>query len=146
MLHVQCNGCHTSAYVDCSCPPGWDPVAQGRHVPQVLIEGEGNLACPFGSIDAQVTCPAESGCCKLDHDHAQPCPGGHGACPDPPGKCGTWKGARASVHPDDAGQLPDACPGGHCHIDLEDCTGCRALTITVMPGSTRVQPVSALGA
>jgi hypothetical protein len=60
MLHVQCRGCQTSAYVDCSCPEGHDPHVRGHHD-----------ACAFGDLDSQVTCPEDSNCCQENHNHGQ---------------------------------------------------------------------------
>lgn len=69
MLHVQCDGCRASAYIE----DGADP-------------------------DAAVSCPPGSGCCQEDHHHGQAA--------------------------NEAG-MP-----------------CRPVTITVMPGSTSVQPAA----
>jgi hypothetical protein len=149
VLLIECDGCGTKAFAECSCPPGWDPVAQGQHIPAVVVAGMPAEACPFGNPDAQVTCPPGSACCKEDHDHAQPCPlsqGGHGACPEPQ-TCKLWANATADFrHPSYTGPPPGPCPGGHCHKDLEDCTGCRALTLIMVPGSAQIYPVAALGA
>jgi hypothetical protein len=148
MLLVQCDGCGTQVFLDCTCPPGWDPRAQGGHIPEVTVGGVLTPACPFGNLDAQVTCPPSSDCCQLEHDHAQPCPVQHDEpCPEPPGQCKTWAGMTADArHPAYKGKPPGPCPGGHCHKDLESCTGCRALTITAVPGSAQVQLAAAIGA
>jgi hypothetical protein len=114
-------------------------------------------ACRLANPDAAVVCPdpQRTGCCPLDHDHAaaaNACPGGHGACPEPE-VCAMWGAVKAhhvallqvgvpgTPEPGSA-ELPQDCPGGHCHKDLPDCTGCRPLTITAMPGSARLLPVT----
>jgi hypothetical protein len=71
------------------------------------------------SLDSLISCPPESGCCQVPHDHAaaaNACPGGHGACP---------AGADCTV----ITAAGEACPGGHCHADLDDCTVCHPLVI-----------------
>ena len=86
---------------------------------------------------------------------ANSCPGGHGDCPEP-AKCSQWKATvahheamRASLPAGDRGsyEMPgDECPGGHCHVALEDCTVCRPMTITVLAGSVALtHQNSALG-
>lgn len=67
MLHIQCQGCQASAYVDCACPGlGHDPMAAGAHHP----------GCPMTDLGAAVACPDGSGCCDGDahpgasHDEA----------------------------------------------------------------------------
>jgi hypothetical protein len=155
MLHILCPGCLTSAYIDCACPPGWDPVTRG-HVTAaiaaiaVAAAGAPVAPCPAGDLDAAITCPPGSPCCQEDHHHgeaANACPGGHADCPEP-GTCLVWKRTQASVHPDEPlpRHLAGDCPGGHCHKDLPDCTACRPLIITMVPGSTEVQLTAALRA
>ena len=54
MLHIQCQGCRASAYVDCACPGlGHDPMAAGAHHP----------GCLMADLGASVACPDGSGCC-----------------------------------------------------------------------------------
>ena len=53
-FHVQCPGCLASAYIDCGCPPGHDPVVAGHHE-----------QCQMRSPGGAVSC----GCCPQDHDH-----------------------------------------------------------------------------
>jgi len=139
--HVQCLGCHTSAYVDCACP------AELAGLP-VHMTG-----CPVLDLDAQLVCPPESDCCKEDHHHGQAanaCPGGHDECPAP-AACKLHASVKrhhlavAAADPDlPTGVLPDhvpeECPGGHCDVRLDDCTVCRPLVITAMPGSAQLQP------
>jgi hypothetical protein len=155
-FHAQCLGCSSSAYVDCLCPAGFDPAAAGFHVAGV---------CPMANPDAEVVCPdpAKTGCCPINHDHAaaaNACPGGHGACPEP-ADCRLHAGIKAqhvalraalaedghddlaaAVPEPGSAELPHDCPGGHCHKDLPDCTGCRPLIITAMPGSATIRPVT----
>jgi hypothetical protein len=72
-LLVQCNGCGTTAVIDCPCP--------GRGV-----NGHYDPACQVADLDAAVVCPPDSDCCKLDHHHghaANACPG----IPDPDHVC-----------------------------------------------------------
>lgn len=129
MLHVECKGCHTSAYVDCRCPEiGHDPSVAGAHHPM----------CGMSDLSGTVVCPESSDCCKasevhpgVSHDEAaNACPGildGHDApCPEPD-VCGVFQS--------------EGCEGGHCHKDIPDCTVCRPLIVTVMPGSIVVTPV-----
>lgn len=127
MLHVQCPGCMTSAYVDCTCPP--QVQAGPSHLP----------ACPVLNLDAQLSCS----CCPEDHDHgaaANACPGGHGDCPEPD-SCLTQAGATADTrHPHYEGEMAGPCPGGHCHKDIDGCAVCRPLIITTLPG-TQIQTV-----
>lgn len=138
MLHVQCDGCRSSSYVECGCPTGHDALAAGAH----------HDTCNLSDLGATVACPPGSGCCTEDHSHdanANACPGiisGHEAdCPEPD-NCRTWKSAMAhAFHPDYDGEPLEACPGGHCHRDIPECHVCRSVTITVMPGSTTIQPV-----
>ena len=121
----------TQAFLECTCPPEF-LTATGLHKP----------GCSHGDLDAAVACPPESAdCCQEDHDHAaaaNACPGGHDdSCPEPAGACGTWKNATANTrHPSYDGDPPGDCPGGHCHKDIKDCTVCRPLIITMMPGTT----------
>ncbi|SRR6266571_7178695 len=107
MLHVQCPGCMTQAFLECTCPPGW-LAAAGQHQP----------GCTHANPDANLACPPGSSCCQQDHDHAaaaNACPGGHGDCPEPD-KCPTWATAVADTrHPHYRGEPPGPCPGGHCH-------------------------------
>jgi hypothetical protein len=73
MLHVQCPGCLTSAYLECTCPPG--------HVDAAGAHQDG---CTHADVDAAVRCPEGSSCCQEDHHHGQAanaCPADHdGAC------------------------------------------------------------------
>jgi hypothetical protein len=135
MLHVQCPGCGTSAYIDCI--PGCDQVV-GAHI----------AGCPMSDPAASITCRADSDCCKTDHDHqaaADNCPADHSdhPCPDEPGKCGVHLGMQMWAHDEDT--LPDHlqgdCPGGHHGLGVQDCSVCRPLVITVPPGSTVIQAV-----
>jgi hypothetical protein len=117
MLHVECQVCHTSAYVDPEAPGG--------------MQALGVLACPPGS-----------GCCDDDHDHdeaANACPGGHGPCPVPD-NCLVWLGMQPHL-PDSRVRDTSAgpCPGGHCGLGVPGCTVCRPLKITAMPGSVHAQ-------
>lgn len=135
MLHVQCQGCGSSAYIDCI--PGCEQVI-GAH-----IEG-----CPMASPPVSVTCRADSDCCKIDHDHqaaADACTADHSDqdCPDPPGKCPSHLSMQAWAHSGDVlpDHLADDCPGGHHGLGVEDCTVCRPVTITAMPGSTFITAV-----
>jgi hypothetical protein len=140
---VTCPGCSTQAFLECSCPAGFIDAVGAHH-------GD----CTHSDIDANLICPPGSECCSLSHDHAaaaNSCPGTHGdaPCPEPPGECATWKGAIADAfhpeftpgsHPLFSGKDIPACPGGHCHKDVKDCTVCRPLVITVLPG-TQIAPV-----
>jgi hypothetical protein len=66
MLHVQCNNCGTSAYVEC---------ARGCE----LVMGAHLDGCPGApeNIGRQVRCPPGSGCCQEDHSHFASCAGDH---------------------------------------------------------------------
>lgn len=149
MIHVQCPGCLTQAFLECSCPDGHTD-ATGAHMP----------SCAMGNPGAAVTCDPDSthpNCCHLDHDHdavANACPGGHDdePCPEEPGKCKVWKGAIADAfhplhepgtHPLFSGTEIPPCPGGHCHKQIGSCTVCRPLIITAPSGGyTVVRAVS----
>lgn len=139
MLMVQCPGCMTQAFLECTCPPG-HPENVGAHHPE----------CSHYNIDANITCPPGTDCCQENHDHgtaANACPGGHddAACPEDPGRCRVWRGAIADAfhpefnpgsHPLFSGEEVPPCPGGHCHKDVPGCTVCRPLVITILPGTT----------
>jgi hypothetical protein len=127
----------TQVFLECTCPPGY-VAAAGAHQP----------GCTHENIDAAVRCAPGSGCCTEDHDHgaaANACPAAHdgAACPEPD-VCRVWKGAIADAshplsdgsHPLYEGTTPPPCPGGHCHKDVDGCTVCRPLIITVLPGTT----------
>jgi|GEM_PF-1519290 len=157
MLQVQCPGCLTQVFLECTCPPDY-LAAAAAHQP----------GCTHADIDAMVRCPdpAATGCCAIAHDHAAAagsCPGiaaGHPGAPCPePGTCRVWRGAVAdALHPASDGTHPlftqatgavkdgvlPPCPGGHCHKDTEGCTVCRPLIITVMPGTELVPVPGAL--
>jgi len=134
----MCPGCLTQVFLECTCPPGYVNAA-GAHQP----------GCSHADPDAMVRCPPGAAqCCQVDHDHAaaaNACPGGHGACPEPE-TCRLWKGAIADAfhpqftggHPLFEGTEPPPCPGGHCHKDIDGCTVCRPLIITMLPGGTTV--------
>lgn len=134
MLRLQCQGCGTSAYVDCECPEGHPKEVVGHH-----------NKCPLDNLGNAVVCPPDSGCCQVDHgggghdEAANACPGGHRDCPTPMA-CPVWEGQRARVGPDDetpdhlAHLNSDSCPGGHCHKDIDGCTVCRPILIEIMPG------------
>jgi hypothetical protein len=108
------------------------------------------------NLGAAVSCPPGSGCCDQDHDHdaaANACPDiglpfgerhGKAPCPEPVGACVLWRNMNANArHPlYDGPAPPEACPGGHCHKDIPECTVCRHLTITVLPGSAAVTPAN----
>lgn len=145
MIQVQCPGCMTQVFLECACPPG-HLEALGSHHDE----------CSHSNLDANLTCAPGSDCCAEEHDHAaaaNACPGGHDdvACPEPAGQCAVWRGAIADAHHPlfEAGShplfhgksVPD-CPGGHCHQDIKDCTVCRPLVITMLPGSATVQPIA----
>src|SRR5260221_2535974 len=93
--------------------------------------------CAFLDIDSAVICAPGStspDCCHVEHDHAaaaNACPRGHGECTLD--KCGALT------------PVGDPCPGGHCAKGIEGCTGCRPLTVTVMPGSVTLPPQNLTG-
>jgi hypothetical protein len=66
MLLIQCQGCNSTAFADCGCPPGHDPMAAGEHHPE----------CAMADLGAQLVCPPGSGCCDgsahpdASHDQA----------------------------------------------------------------------------
>jgi len=141
LIQVQCPGCMTQVFLECTCPPG-----------HVDVTGEHHDECSHSDIDASLTCAPGSGCCEQDHDHAamaNACPGGHEdeACPEEAGQCRVWRGAiadahhplfKAGSHPLFSGAEVPPCPGGHCHRDIKSCTVCRPLIITMLPGSAEV--------
>ena len=151
MLMVQCPGCMTQAFLECTCPPGHTENV-GQHHPE----------CSHHNVDASITCPPGDDCCQEDHDHAamaNSCHGNHAGvpCPEEPHACRVWKGAIADLHhPEEATRRtaaavldvshedgPPPCPGGHCHAAIPDCAVCRPLIITVLPGGTTIQPAGA---
>lgn len=113
MLHIECQGCRTSTYTE----DGADP-------------------------DAALVCAPGSGCCGQDHHHGQAasaCKGGHGACPTPD-NCPVWLGVQPHLENSNARDLgAGPCEGGHCGLGVKNCSVCRPLKITVIPGSVRVQ-------
>jgi hypothetical protein len=138
--HVECRrddggGCHTSSYVDCTCPPEMDNVA-------------GHLSgCPLLAPGDSVVCPPTSDCCKIPHSHeVTSCPADHADHPCPfPRNCGLWTPIvahharlRAIGHPD-ALSPPEDCPGGHHGYGVQDCGVCRPVVVTLMPGSVQLQ-------
>ena len=138
MFHVQCRACGTSAYVDCTCPPGHDPVIAG-HLPAVAVGNTTVAACPMTDLGATVICPPGSGCCDgsshpgLSHDLAA-----HLGHPN----MVAWLAA-ASPAVTAAGE-PDHEPDhdGEHAAGNPDCAVCRPVTITVMPGSAQLTPVN----
>ena len=126
MLHVECQGCHTSAYVDCTCPQGHTDTT-GAH----------RDACPMTDLGATVVCPPGTNCCKEAHSHdqnANSCPALASGELHPEAPCPVP--AHADFSPDHVD-----CTGGHCGFGVPDCTVCRPVTITVMPGSTVISAV-----
>lgn len=136
-FHLECMGCATSAYVSCPCPPEVIEAMVGQHLP----------SCAFSDLSAALVCPPDSGCCQEQHSHdaaANACTGGHGECPEP-GTCGLWATVATTGHPETGAAVPpqDPCPGGHCHKDIEGCTVCRPIRITVTPGNVTMQRAGA---
>ncbi len=147
--HITCPQSGVSVTVSCGCHlVDHDPMAAGAH----------HGRCQMNDLTANVRCPPEAGCCQEDHSHeatANACPGGHGACPEPD-SCRLHESVKAHMdslrahaaaeglddHPS-AMRLPDACPGGHCHKDLKDCTVCHPVIITAGEGSAVLRPVTA---
>jgi hypothetical protein len=138
----------TQAFLECTCPPDY-----------LAVAGQHQDGCSHAGIDAAITCnPASTnpGCCHQDHDHAaaaNACSGAHDdePCPEP-GSCRTWQGATADAHhplfepgthPLFSGATVPDCPGAHCAKGVRNCTVCRPLIITVMRGSTVIQPAGA---
>ncbi len=123
-FHLQCPGCGSSAYVDCTCPPG-AAATMGAHGPQ----------CAMADLDAHLNCRPGSSCCLLDHHHGQAanaCPGGHGECA---------VGDSCEVMT----PAGEPCPGGHCGLGQPGCTVCRPMIIAGMPGSSQIQLAAAGG-
>jgi hypothetical protein len=118
MLMIECRGCGTQVFTEQHADP-----------------------------DAQLTCPPDSDCCQENHHHGQAasaCKGAHGACPTPD-QCLVWLGMQP--HLEDSNQRDRAagpCPGGHCGPGVPDCTVCRPLRITVLPGSVSLSQVKPL--
>lgn len=118
MLHIQCLTCGTAAFADCSCPDGWEPMIHGHITPEVA------------AMAAQAGMTVEP-CAFANPDAMVTCPAGGPCC----------------QQDHDHAAAANACPGGHdCGLGVDGCTVCRPLTITVVPGSTQVQPVAALRA
>ena len=102
MLKVLCPVSLAEAYVDCGCPEGHVPAAEGAH----------HETCPVWDLGSAVSCPPDSGCCQEDHSHdtaSNSCTADHSSepCPEAPGKCLLWRNAR---HHAMAGVQP---PRGH---------------------------------
>lgn len=96
MLHIECLGCHTSAYADCACPPGHDPMAAGHH-----------SRCALADLGANVTCPDDADCCDgaahpgVTHDQAATsCDATHdGGCHVGNPDCAVCRPVRITVMP-----------------------------------------------
>lgn len=150
--HIQCQGCGTSAYVDCGgCPPEVFDV-MGGHLP----------LCSMADAGANVSCPPGSGCCdgsdhpELSHDQqARQCEADHAAAGHAcghrePGDCRVYHGTipergpcSAALHGKEIGDCThDECPGGHHGLGVEQCTVCRPVTIIAMPGSATIHAVT----
>lgn len=119
---MSCQGCGTTAYGDCSCPPV-PPGTQPR----------GHLRdCVMGDVDTAVVCrdPQATGCCTQDHHHgeASACSTDHTGTPCP---------APDSLACTAATEAGEICPGGHCHVSLDDCAVCRPVTIQALPGTVQ---------
>jgi hypothetical protein len=111
MFLLECNLCHTKAFVD---------------------------ETQVSDFDAALVCPPSDDCCGEDHHHGEAverCPGGHGACPTPD-NCAVWLGMQPHL-PDSNVRDTSAgpCPGGHHGFGVDGCTVCRPITITPVPGS-----------
>lgn len=98
MLHIECQGCRTSAYVDCACPTaGHDPMAAGEH----------HARCPMADLGASVTCPPGSDCCDgsahpdVSHDRAaSSCDAAHdGGCSKDNKDCAVCRPVTITVMP-----------------------------------------------
>jgi hypothetical protein len=147
VFHVECKRCHSWATADCSCPPELADLP--FHLP----------GCKLNDMGAVVTCPPGSGCCQLAHSHdaaAMACPGLTGAhagqpCPHPdPVLCPTHISSTSPAAGTPAHQVllggggralvsePLECPGGHCGPGVKDCTVCRPVTITMLPGTANI--------
>jgi hypothetical protein len=137
VLHIECLGCHKSAYLECEMVP----VADGRM-------SCGRADCAHLDPDAAFDAAADCSCCTAGHHHglnANSCAGGHDPCPSP-GDCPVWLGMQphrenSPLRDTSAG----SCPGGHCGPGVPGCGVCRPLKITVMPGSVTVRPAGGVG-
>jgi hypothetical protein len=152
---VTCPASGLSAVVACACDQvGHDALATGAH----------HERCQMSNITSNLRCPPAFGCCQKDHDHeaaANACPGGHGDCPEPD-TCRLWGSVLAhntamrqaykehqatgsnTVHVAEMLKTaPAACPGGHCHKDIDGCTVCHPVIITAGQGTAVLRPVTA---
>ena len=135
MLLVECNGCRAKAFVDCKCPDGHNPGAVAGFIEGVPVPVGHHGTCPMADLGGTVTCEPGSDCCKLKHSHdaaANSCREtheGHPCAHPDPARCPVWRNTE--------GDGP--CPGGHHGLGVQDCSVCRPVTITVMPGSTNLQ-------
>jgi hypothetical protein len=152
MFMLECRGgCGTTTVVDCTCP-------------QALLDaGEHRASCGMSHPGTSLVCATNDGCCTKGGDcpghmdHHSDCEpgkaGSHGPCPDAEAEreCGLWAPVKAHHHAmvdslkDEAkakavlgfhrSEIPDACPGGHCHADDPDCAVHRPIMITALaPG------------
>jgi hypothetical protein len=141
VFHVECKRCHAWAIADCSCPPELADLP--LHLP----------ACSLNDIGAALTCLPGAGCCPVPHSHdaaAMACPGLAGAhagepCPHPDPVLCPAHVSSTSPHAGTPAHLivpgvktPLECPGGHCGVGVKDCTVCRPVTITMLPGAANI--------
>lgn len=151
-----------------TCPEGLTHYAECPGVVDQTLCGDPN--CPHLDPDGAFDTGGGAGCtcCKIDHGPvpdeagtrsahrfaAQNCPGNHeGPCPEPD-TCKMWKSIQRGSDPENPLMVGDTsvhemdCPGGHCHKDVEGCTVCRPLSITMIPGgggAASMRPAIAVG-
>lgn len=155
---VYCPASGQTALAGCACEDA------GHNVEQAGVHHD---RCQMSNLTSNLACAGTDQCCgdvAGDHDCeavSNACPGGHGDCPVPD-DCRLHESAKAHLDAmrahlaaardagDDAAladapeieRLPDSCPGGHCHADIEDCTVHHPVIIMAGQGSAYLRPVA----
>jgi len=159
---VYCPNSGQAVLAGCACEDaGHDAAAAGSH----------HDRCQMSNLTSNLACAGPGGCCgDVGEDHdceaiSNACPGGHGDCPVPDA-CALHEsvkahyqlmsaelaqhkasvaGGRAEDVPHFAEAVqepPDACPGGHCHADIEDCAVHHPVIIIAGQGTAVLRPVA----
>jgi len=167
MYTLTCPQSGASVVVACACSQvGHNPVAAGAHHERCQMNNlTSNVACPpeAGCCPEDHDHEATANACPVSPRNGGP---GHGDCPEP-ASCRQHAAAKAhyqatvqahavhremvaaGLHPggDHAAEAlaepPEECPGGHCHVAIEDCTVCHPVIVTAGVGTAVLRPVTA---
>ena len=163
---VYCPSSGQTVLAGCACEDAGHDVEQaGVHHDRCQMSNlTSNLACAgpggcCGDVEDDHDCEAVANACE----------GGHGDCPVPDA-CSLHESTKAAhaalaaqfeelhgpLDQDPAGlsdvalghaimaadKPPDACPGGHCHADIEDCAVHHPVIIMAGQGAAFLRPVA----